>query len=45
MILIGEYDTPFVRHACIALTLYDVPFEHRPWSVVKDADKIRPSTR
>ncbi len=25
--------------------LYDLPFEHRPWSVFGDGDKIRPSTR
>jgi glutathione S-transferase len=42
MILIGQYDSPFVRRAGIALTLYDIPFEHRPWSVFGDADKIRP---
>jgi len=33
MILMGQYDSPFVRRAGIALTLYGLPFEHRPWSV------------
>jgi glutathione S-transferase len=42
MILIGQYDSPFVRRVGIALTLYDLPFEHRPWSTFSDADKIRP---
>jgi glutathione S-transferase len=42
MILIGQYDSPFVRRVGIALTLYGMPFEHRPWSVFGDADKIRP---
>jgi glutathione S-transferase len=42
MILIGQYDSPFVRRVGIALTLYDLPFEHRPWSVFGDAEKIRP---
>lgn len=42
MILIGQYDSPFVRRVGIALTLYGVPFEHRPWSVFGDADKIQP---
>ena len=42
MILIGQYDSPFVRRVGIALTLYDMPFEHRPWSTFADADKIRP---
>jgi glutathione S-transferase len=42
MILIGQYDSPFVRRVGIALTLYGLPFEQRPWSVFGDADKIRP---
>lgn len=42
MILIGQYDSPFVRRVGIALTLYGIPFEHRPWSTFGDADKIRP---
>jgi glutathione S-transferase len=41
MILIGQYDSPFVRRVGIALTLYGMPFEHRPWSAFGDADKIR----
>lgn len=42
MILIGQYDSPFVRRVGITLTLYDLPFEHRPWSSFGDAEKIRP---
>ena len=42
MILIGQYDSPFVRRVGIALTLYELLFEHRPWSVFGDAEKIRP---
>jgi glutathione S-transferase len=42
MILIGQYDSPFVRRVGIALTLYGLPFEHRPWSTFGEADKIRP---
>jgi glutathione S-transferase len=42
MILIGQYDSPFVRRVGIALTLYELPFEHRPWSTFGEADKIRP---
>jgi glutathione S-transferase len=41
MILIGQYDSPFVRRVGIALTLYGLPFEHRPWSVFSDAEKIQ----
>ncbi len=40
MILIGQYDSPFVRRVGIALRYYDIDFEHRPWSVFRDADKI-----
>ena len=40
MILIGQYDSSFVRRVGIALTLYDIAFEHRPWSVFGDVDKI-----
>jgi glutathione S-transferase len=42
MILIGQYDSPFVRRVGIALTLYGLPFDHRPWSTFSDADKLRP---
>ena len=42
MILIGQYDSPFVRRVGIALTLYGLPFSHRPWSAFSDADKLRP---
>ena len=42
MILIGQYDSPFVRRVGIALTLYGLPFEHKPWSTFGDADQIRP---
>ena len=41
MILIGQYDSPFVRRVAIALTLYQLPFEHRPWSVFGDLQKIQ----
>jgi len=41
MILIGQYDSPFVRRVGIALTLYGLSFEHRPWSAFGDADKLR----
>ena len=38
MILIGQFDSPFVRRVGIALRLYALPFEHRPWSTFGDAD-------
>ena len=48
MILIGQYDSPFVRRVAIAAWLYGVSYEHRPWSVWADADalaKINPARR
>ncbi|MBX3577180.1 MAG: glutathione S-transferase family protein [Rhizobiaceae bacterium] len=41
MILIGQYDSSFTRRVGIALRLYGIPFEHRPWSIFGDPDKIR----
>lgn len=41
MILIGQYDSPFVRRVGIALTLYGIAFEQWPWSIFADADKLQ----
>ena len=41
MILIGQYDSPFVRRVGIALTLYRLPFEHLPWSVFGDGPRLQ----
>src|SRR5579871_1014512 len=40
MFLIGQYDSPFVRRVAIAMRLYDIAFEHKPWSTFGDADRI-----
>lgn len=40
MILIGQFDSPFVRRVAIAMRLYGLSFEQKPWSVFSDAEKI-----
>lgn len=40
MILIGQYDSPFVRRVALALRFYGMPFDHKPWSTFGDGDKI-----
>lgn len=42
MILIGQYDSLFVRRVAVALRLYGLSFEHRPWSMFDDSDKFAP---
>jgi glutathione S-transferase len=40
MLLIGQFDSPFVRRVAIALGCYGIGFEHAPWSTFGDADRI-----
>jgi glutathione S-transferase len=40
MILIGMFDSPFVRRVAVTMTLLEIPFEHRNWSVGKDFELI-----
>ena len=39
--LIGMFDSPFVRRVAIAMNLLGLGFEHRNWSVGKDFERIR----
>ncbi|WP_395644746.1 glutathione S-transferase family protein [Terricaulis sp.] len=40
MILIGQFDSPFVRRVGITLETYGIPYEHRPWAVFGDAECV-----
>ena len=40
MILIGQYDSPFVRRVAVTLHCYEVPFERRVLSVFTDFDAM-----
>jgi glutathione S-transferase len=42
MKLIGQFDSPFARRVGIALRNYNIEFEHLPYSVFRDAERIMP---
>lgn len=41
MILIGMFDSPFVRRVAVSADLLGFAFEHRNWSVGRDFERIR----
>ena len=41
MILIGMYDSPFVRRVAVSLQLLELKYDHKSWSVGKDQAQIR----
>jgi len=41
VILIGMFDSPFVRRVAVSMNLLGIPFEHRNWSVGPDFEQIR----
>ena len=40
MLLIGQFDSPFVRRVAIALHYYGLGYDHRPWSVWAQAEQV-----
>ena len=40
MILIGQYDSPFVRRVAVTLQHYDIPFKRRVISVYGDFERM-----
>jgi glutathione S-transferase len=40
LILIGQYDSPFVRRVALAMHFYGIPYDHKPWSTFGDGAKI-----
>jgi glutathione S-transferase len=39
--LIGMFDSPFVRRVAVSMNLLSISYEHRNWSIGKDFDLIR----
>jgi glutathione S-transferase len=41
VLLIGMFDSPFVRRVAVSMRLLEIPYEHADWSVGRDFDRIR----
>ena len=41
MILIGMYDSPFVRRVAVSMQLLEIKYDHKSWSVGKDQAQLR----
>jgi len=41
MLLIGMFDSPFVRRVAVSMKLLDITFDHANWSVGRDFERIR----
>jgi glutathione S-transferase len=41
MLLIGMFDSPFVRRVAVSMKLLGIPFEHANWSIGRDFQRIR----
>jgi glutathione S-transferase len=40
MMLIGMFDSPFVRRVAVTLKVLELTFEHANWSVGRDFERI-----
>lgn len=40
MLLVGMFDSPYVRRVAISMRSLNLPFEHANWSVGRDQDRI-----
>lgn len=40
MILVGPYDSPFVRRVAVAFNILGLPYRHYPWSPFGDAERL-----
>jgi glutathione S-transferase len=41
VLLIGMFDSPYVRRVAVSMQLLDIGYQHANWSVGKDFDRIR----
>ncbi len=41
MILIGQFDSPFVRRVAVTLHCYDIAYTRQPWSVFSNMKEMR----
>jgi glutathione S-transferase len=40
MILVGQFDSPFVRRVAVALNILGLPYRHDPWSAFGDPHRL-----
>jgi glutathione S-transferase len=40
-VLVGQFDSPYVRRVAVSMNHLGMPFAHRPWSVGRDQLRIR----
>lgn len=40
MRLVGQFDSPYVRRIAISMRILDVPFDHVPWSIGSDQQRV-----